>query len=180
LLVGAVPFSGDASHLEDAAGERDGSGPSFGRVSFGSMAFDYSQFVLKTGKTVPFKVNMLPGEPVAHIEHLGESNASYLSDQIAQANAKTMAAAGVSQKKKLLSKKALEELRDKRRDIISKHAVRDLVAKHSDGTPATKADIPMWVAALPPDIIDLIWDFANNAENFRDVIESEPKELAEK
>lgn len=139
------------------------------------MAFDFSSAHLKPGKTVPLVLNMLPGEPVVQIEHLGESNKSFFNDLIARANAK---ATVVPSK---LTAKALKEARAKNREMIAKHAVRDLVATHDDGRKATKEDIPEFIAALPDDVIDLIREFASNPENFRDqTIEADPADIAEK
>lgn len=129
------------------------------------MGFDYSVAELKPGKTIPVVLDMLPGAPVIELEYLGETNVSYLNDQISQANAKLMSAGGT--KNKQLTKKRIDENRAKRREILAKHAVRDLKAKHKDGMPATKADIPEFCNAIPADVVDTIWAMANNEELFR-------------
>lgn len=146
------------------------------------MGFDdYEQAALKPGKTVAMKLDMLPRSPVVHLEMLGETNATYLNDQIAQANAKLVTAG--SGGKKQLSKKRLLEMRERRADIISKHGIRKLEATHSNGKTATQDEIPEWVASVlkwTPDVIDQIWDFANNPEFYRDAIVSDTEQLAEK
>lgn len=144
------------------------------------MGFDYSAAVLKPGKTIPVSLDMLPGKPAVQLEHLGDENVSWLNDQIAKANAKIAMAAFTDNKKKQLSPKKIEEARKLRRDILAKHAVRGLTAKHKDGTPATVSDIPMWCDAIPPDVVDKLWSIANDDELYRDVDEQDSKELAEK
>lgn len=145
-----------------------------------TMAFDYTAQALKRGKTVPLVLNQLHDSPVIHVEWLGDTNASWMSDMIAQANAKKDASnrrGGVQ-----LSEKVIADSREKNREILAKHAIRDIEAIHHDTQkPATRADIPAFVKSLPDDVIDTIRDFVTNPENFRErAPESTPKELAEK
>ncbi len=145
------------------------------------MAFDHiSKAALTPGKTIPLSLDMLPGTPVIDVEHLGDENASYLDDEIAKANAKGVSAG--SQKGKKVTPARLVEIREKRRDIIAKHAIRHLKdVKHSDGKQATDAEIPAFAAALPGDVVDKIWDIVTDAELFRErSIDGDPKALAEK
>lgn len=142
------------------------------------MGFDqFRKAELEPGHTVPMVLDMLPGEPVIHVEHLGETNSTYLDDEIARANAKPASAGGKGQQK--ISKVKLAEIRTKRRATLAKHVIRKLEAKHSDGKPATVEDIPLFVDSIPGDVVDTIWNFANNAENFRPSLD-DVKDLAEK
>jgi hypothetical protein len=129
---------------------------------------------LVPGKTVPLKLDMLPGSPVIHIEHIGDENATWINSRVAKANAESPRA------KKKVTVKSLNEATEERRQEIIDHAIRNIEARHDDGTPATKADIPLFGAALPADVVDLVWVFAHNAANWRDEMEGDPKELAEK
>lgn len=146
------------------------------------MGFDdYALVALPPGKTIEVKLDQLPRAPIVHLEHLGETNKAYLDDQIAQANAKFAWEAG--SKKKQISKKKLAERRQKCADILVKHSVRKLETTHSNGAEATLADVPLWMETIikfTPELVDLMWDLANNAENYRDAPASDPKELAEK
>ncbi len=141
------------------------------------MAFDYSLAELQPGHTVPLVLDMLSGSPEIDVEHLGKTNKTYLADEIASANSKP---AGSSGKRKLMSKAQLaEDVRRMRARL--KHAVRHLRAKHSDGSAATDADIPEWIESIPDDVVETIFMFAVNAENFRRYpVEGDAKELAEK
>lgn len=145
------------------------------------MGFDdYALAALPPAKTLPLKLDQLPREPVVHLEHLGETNHKYLDDQIAQSNAK-IATGGT--KHHQVSKKKIREMRAKRADILVKHSIRNLETTHSNGTPATMADVPMWMEKVlehTPELVDMMWDFASNAELYRDAPLSDPKELAEK
>lgn len=144
------------------------------------MGFDYSAAVLKPGRLIDISLDMLPGKVSVKLEHLGDENLSYLNDQIAKANAK-LAIVASGDKKTQLTLKKLEENRKLRRDILAKHAVRELTATHNNGTAATNDDIPAWVDAIPGDVVDKLWNFANNEELYRDVVvEPDSKALAEK
>lgn len=132
---------------------------------------------LKPGKTMPLVLDMLPGRPVVHLEHLGETNAPFWADQIARANARN----AIGSSKKKITKKDLRELRQKKRDVLAKHGIRKLEALHSDKTPATSADIPDFVEAIPDDVVDVVFDYASNPDNYREIqIEGDPDEIAEK
>ncbi len=132
------------------------------------------------GKTVPYPFDgeggrpHFPGEPVAHLEYLGESNAGFWSDQIARAKASVPTP-------KAISERTILEARTRNRAILAKHCVRKLEALHDDGSVATDADIPEFVEDLPADAVDKLREFATNIENFRErVLESDAKTLAEK
>ena len=144
------------------------------------MPFDFAASNLRPGKTVALKLNMLPGQPVIHVEHLGESNQTFWNDQIARANSRDAVAAIVASKPGKITKKVIKERRKKDRETLAKHAVRDLEAKHSDGRPATRDDIPDFMDAIPDDVVDIIRDFAQDPENFRDRVEADPEDTAEK
>lgn len=142
------------------------------------MPFDQiKNAALRPGKLVPLVLNMLPGEPVVHLEHLGDENASYFDDAIAKANAKAQA----GKKGGRASRRQLAENRDKNRETLAKHSVRHLEARHSDGRAATDADIPEFMASVPPDVVDTMIVFAFDAENWRErSIDGDARELAEK
>lgn len=146
------------------------------------MPFDqFAGSALKTGKTVPLKLNMLPGSPVVHLEFLGETNTTFWNDQIARANAKDAVLAAITPGGTKVTKKLIRERRKKDRETLAKHAVRKLEAVHSDGTAATAADIPEFLDAMPDDVIDMLRAFVTDPENFRErAIESDPEDTAEK
>ncbi len=140
----------------------------FGRIKAAS---------LKAGKTVPLKLNQLPGDPIVHIEHLGETNASWWNDSVAQAGAKDAA----PDAKAKVTLKTLAAARAKNRAVIAKHAIRKLEAIHDDGRKATDADIPEFVDALPDHVFDIVKNFALDHNNFMErAIDGDPDELAEK
>lgn len=144
------------------------------------MGFDYTRQELPPGKTVPFVLDMLPGKPVVHLEWLGETNKTWMSDQLARANAKKHAAKKIE---KTLTEHDIVEMREKNRVYLAKHSVRDLEAIHTDTKKAaTKDDIPLFMKSIPWDVVDLIVEFASNQENYREHDEplADPKDLAEK
>jgi hypothetical protein len=130
------------------------------------MAFDNIRSAgLIAGRVVKLQFNNLPGQPVVHVEHLGETNAAWLNDEIARANSTS---ALVTSSRSALSKQKIGEARLKRRTVFAKHAARKLEAKHSNGADATDDDIPEFIAALPDEVFDAAWTFACDAENFRE------------
>lgn len=67
------------------------------------------------------------------------------------------------------------------RETLAKHAIRHLTdVKHDDGQKATDADIPDWVDALPPDIVNRLISIAFNIDHWREVPMPDVQELAEK
>lgn len=155
------------------------------------MAFEqYAAAGLRSGKTTALVLNMLPGwrdadgkmqYPVVHVEHLGETNQTFWNDQIARANSRE-AIAAVMAKPGKITKKVLSARRKKDREALAAHAVRRLEARHKDGTPATAADIPDFMEAIPDDVVDVIRDFAMDPENFREAAsdDADPEETAGK
>lgn len=139
-----------------------------------------SKAVVPPGKTVPLVLDMLPGSPVLHVEHLGESNQQYWNDQIARAN--TAEARVGDRANQAITKRGLKKRRDKDRETLAKFSVRDIEARHTDGTPATKEDIPDFLEACPDDVIDTIRDFVINPDNFRErgAAPADPSDTAEK
>ena len=159
------------------------------------MPFDHYEAAHVTpGRTVPVEMTMLPKHPVtgkhpvAHVEHLGNDNRSWIAYQIETADPKKIEKAKTSTLKKKQetleerTARAMEqskEKRDERRAEI-RHAVRHIDAWHSDGTPATDDDVPAWIGAIPQDGVDLIWWVATNLENYRNREFATEQELAEK
>ncbi len=144
------------------------------------MAFNFDSAKMQAGYTVPVVLNTLPGSPTVHIEHLGSENRT-LTDEIlkaANADVPVKRTAGVAKKK--TTKADLDgQVEDKRADL--KHAIRKLEATHTDtGLEATDADIPLFIAALPGDTVELLWHFAKTADNFRRTPPADVKALAEK
>lgn len=146
-------------------------------MAFGKIA----AATLVAGKTVALKLDMLPGQPVVHVEHLGETNEDYWNDQIARANTQDSVSVGRRAGGGKITRKTVHKRREKDRETLTKYAVRHLEAKHDDGRDATDADIPEFMQSIPPDVVDTIRDFVLNEENFREGIpESDPQELAGK
>jgi glutamine synthetase adenylyltransferase len=76
----------------------------------------------------------------------------------------------------------LREARNKKREVVSTYAVKDLenVWKDND-TLATLSDVVDLVWALPDDVFDELWQFVEDPNNFRErAIEGSPAELAGK
>ena len=143
--------------------------------------FEYiAEQVVKPGKTVKFTLDMLQGPPshpeppVLHVEHLGEGNAPYWQDAIARAEAKPTTPTDLMGAAGRLSR------RERNRGLLAKFAIKKLEAFRRDGTPATEADIPRFMAKLPGDVVDLVWAFCQDAENFRERPLAAPDKLAEK
>lgn len=133
------------------------------------MAFNYAAAELAPGKTITVRLDQLPGKPVVQLEHLGETNRTWLDDQLAKAN--TQQASKSSKARGKVSKRKLAESLAAARDLLAAHSVRDLVAKHADGKPATTADIPDWCAAIPADIVWLLVEIAADPESFREAFD---------
>lgn len=148
-----------------------------------------SHQTVEVGNTVELVLNQLTilGEhPALMVEHLGESNPGFWSDALAKASANASSGGrGVSQ---------AEEIRIgriKNRATVAQHAVRDLRGFYHDRAdkpgvpdpkhPATIADIPDLIDALPDDVFDSVLVFCLNPNNFRKrAFEGDPKELAGK
>lgn len=143
------------------------------------MAFDQIRSArIIADKTVPLTLNMLPGRPTIHVVYLGETNVEFWNDSIAKANAKTNA---IDERGVKLSPQKFREARVRNRITVAKYAVKHLEAVHSDGKPATDADIPEFIDALPDDVFDIVKTFVSDAENFRERnIEGDAAAIAEK
>lgn len=140
--------------------------------------FDFSSAMVTPGRTIPIVLNMLSGAPTVHLECLGPDNKTYMAAVLAKANAKEPVKVGRGEKKKVTIASLQDAIAEERGDLL--HAIRRLEATRTDGTPATDADIPAFIAALPPDVVQRIHAVANNIENYRDSVFADPKELAEK
>lgn len=135
------------------------------------MSFDFTPFEMQEGYTVPLVLDMLPGSPVVHLEHLGLANKSYVASQIAAA---TAAAEEIRKDKRKIGRKVDTAItfKDADQDIIEKradlhHAIRNLEGFHSDGvTPASSKDIPDFISAIPKHIVVLLWNFCQVESNF--------------
>lgn len=133
---------------------------------------------LAPGKVVPLVLNQLAGEPVLHVEHLGESNTEFWNDAIAKAG--TRASAGNT--RRAVTAATIREARDSNRKTVAKYAVRGLEnIVDDDGNAAGIAEIPAVVAALPDEVFDSVLAFCSNPENFRErSIDGNARELAGK
>lgn len=138
---------------------------------------NYAEQGLQFGKTVPYEVEELVNpdgtHPILHVEHLGDANASLLEEAIAGAKGagETAPAAPL----------CLAEAIHANRERIRKHSVRRLDnAFFSDGTLATDAAIPGFIAALPAKALDRLLRFVIDAGNFYKVaaIAAKPAALA--
>ena len=130
--------------------------------------FDYKTSELAPGKLIEVTLEMLPGKPKIWLEHLGDTNETWVAAQITEANSKNHKLGRRSGK---VTKKALAEVERKIRDDLAAHAVRKLEAVHKDGTPATTEDIPRWCDAIPIDIAHRLHDVARNPDVFRDPVD---------
>lgn len=129
-------------------------------------------------KTVPLVLDQLRGNPVLHVEWLGDTNIEFWNDAIAKANAQAGMSGGGKRK---ISDAMIRENRLKNRDIVATHSVRKLEnIKHDDGTLAGLEDIRDVVFSLPDDVFDSVWSFVNNPNNFREEIFENPAEVAKK
>lgn len=138
---------------------------------------NYEMARIVPGKTARIVLNMLPGSPAAHVEHLGESNVAYYNEMLADS-----AAAGAAVGSRKRSAKERKEVIDKRRVTLARHAVRKLEAKFSDGTPApsTPDVIEKWLNALPEDVVTKLYLFALDEDNFREHSFTNVADVAEK
>lgn len=138
--------------------------------------FDFEAAKLQPGKLVPIKLNMLPGHPVVWVEHLGETNKGYWNETLAMAGSGG-AEAGSGKRTPETVKADIE----KHRKSIERHAIRKLDAKHTDtGEAATQADIPEFCEAIPDDVVETVYWFSRDPENFRKHSFSNAADLAEK
>lgn len=133
---------------------------------------------VEPNRTVPLVLAQLKGEPILHVEHLGETNREFWNDALARANVQTNTAS----KRTRITDSKIKENRIKNRDLVAKYSVRALEKVfHDDGSPATIADIRDVVFALPDDVFDEVLRFVGDPNNFRDVeIEGDAEELAKK
>lgn len=140
------------------------------------MSFRHIEAQHVKANTVPLVLDQLRGNPILHVEHLGDTNSEFWSDAIAKANAAS------SNRKQKISEQLIRENRLKNRDTVAKHSVRKLEnVFHDDKTPAGVADIRDVVFSLPDDVFDVVWGFVNDANNFRATgIEGDTGELAKK
>lgn len=142
------------------------------------MAFGkISQQLVSTGHTVELVLNQIEGEPVLVVEHLGESNTEFWNDALAKAGVE---ANELGRKKP--TAQAVKAARLKNREIIAKYSVRGLKnVFHDDGAPATMADVPDVINALPDDVFDSVLAFVRNPENFRTrAPKADPRDVAVK
>ena len=129
------------------------------------MPFDYKAAEVKPGKTVKLVLDMLPGAPAVHLEHLGESNKSYWSESVAKANSGEIHA---GTRPKVITAKAIADRRVRDRELLRKHVIRKLEAKHADGSDATLDDVGEWLEAIPAYVLDMLVEYAVNPANFGD------------
>lgn len=142
------------------------------------MAFRHIEAqAVPRSKTVPLVLWQLTGNPVLHVEHLGETNSEFWNDALAKANAGAFRGG-----KKKLTDALIKERRVKNRETVARYAVRALEnVFHDDGKAATTADIRDVVYALPDDVFDFVLAFVEDANNFRDTeIDGSPDEIAKK
>lgn len=140
------------------------------------MGFKNFQLQTPQGKTVRYTLAQLrapQGCPVLVVEHLGETNSGYWLDALSRAKAESATALATAGIKKEISAtemdRRIKEARAAKRETVALHAIRDVENLfHDDGSAATKADIFDLVMALPDDVFDDVWRFAENANNFRE------------
>jgi hypothetical protein len=144
------------------------------------MPFDFTAAHTTPGQLVPMELNMLPGKPTVHLEYLGPDNATWIAEQVAKANAvvKKPLAIGRSSERPKFTAADITDISELR--ALLHHAIRKLDAVRTDGKPATAADIPDFIEAIPPDVVRRIHAVADNVENFRNAQFGNPKEIAEK
>jgi hypothetical protein len=150
------------------------------------MAFgNYSKQAPQAGKTVPYVLRGLRNpdgtSPVLHVEHIGEANRAFWLEALAKMSARDRKGTQPGSTPAEIDR-ANREDREESRGTVASHSARRIEnAFHDDGAPATVADIPAIVAALPDADFDRLWMFVQNHNNFRDyAIVEEPGKLAEK
>jgi hypothetical protein len=137
------------------------------------------------GKTVPFTLPLRAknGPMVLHVEHLGDTNVAYYHEMISEIQRSGVMPA---QRRRDLTPpaihQALIDARKRKRETVIRHCVRSIEnVWHDDGSEATHDDIPALIWALPDDVFDDVWKFAEDPSNFRDVVAfADPKEVAGK
>jgi len=136
--------------------------------------------VAPAGKLIKVRLDNLPGQPEIEMEHLGETNASWMADQAARAGTKDALVLGASLDRVASQRERKQQLL-RYRETLEKHAVRHLTdVRHDDGTKATDDQIAEWVDALPDDMVYRLISVAFNVENWREVPTIDAKVLAEK
>lgn len=147
------------------------------------MSFDFSESEIATGRTCPLVLDQLKGDPppIIHVEHLGDTNKTYLSEQLGSANASAKKKAERAKERgdAIITEKDVDrQYKEMRADL--KHAVRDLDAVFNvgdrKGQKAAKTDIPLFVSKLPNDVVKFIWLFARNPNNFREYVLNDSEE----
>lgn len=132
---------------------------------------NYEKQAPRSGQTVPYEVTELKNpdgtHPIVHIEHIGDSNETFVEEMLARAGADEVDETHAA---KLATA----------RDRVIRHAARRLERVFfSDGTQATDADIPGFVRALPVRAFDRMARFAMSEAPFVEIA-TDPQALAEK
>jgi hypothetical protein len=129
---------------------------------------------LKPGKTIPVILNMFPGSPTLHCEHLGNENYGFINDMMRGSGAEGVKVGATSR-----SPEALGRVRTANREIVAKHSVRRIEGFYyddADGNPDLSKPVPSTLAAiaevinaLPDDVFDMLLAVVSDSERYRDV-----------
>lgn len=133
--------------------------------------------VIKPGKTVGYRIEGLPGQPVAHVAFLDDDD-GWRSDQAAKSGGPILPPSAT--REQFLAEKR-RQLRFAVKRLEARYVSRDADGRIVLGAEATDADIPEWVESLPlNDIVEEMYLICRTAERFREKFVLAPDKLAEK
>lgn len=143
------------------------------------MFSKYSKQGPQPGKTVEYTVYGLRNEdgthPIVEVEHLGEENKPFWLEMLAAAGTQDAPPA----KDPAAIDKWRRDNRGKNRETVIRHSARHLKnVFRDDGTPATDADVPLFIRSMPDVDFDRLFDFVTLDTAYRDY--PAPKKTAEK
>src|SRR5262245_18224853 len=140
----------------------------------------YEAAAVRPGKLRRVRLEMLPGAPEIDVEHLGETNKTWLAEMVGKAGTNPVQVVGTGPGGAQTAAERAEQL-ERFRGILASHGVRHLVSvRRADGTPAVDADIARWCAAIPPDVVTRLVVLCFDVDKFRDGPEVDAETLAGK
>lgn len=141
------------------------------------MFTTYARQAPQPGKTVPHTLTGLRNpdgsHPIVHLEHLGEENRPFWLEALERAQAESPPP---TKSPAELAKRRADN-RAENREIVIRHSARKLEnVLRDDGTPASDADLPLFIRCIPDDDFDDLLAAAKRDTEYR----GDPTALAEK
>jgi hypothetical protein len=152
------------------------------------MLNNLRRYDVKAGKSVPLILNMIPGDPVLHLEHLGESNHRFINDKVRGTGTDAVRASALRGTSDV---DARQKVRDENRETVARYCVHrvegffyDDAAGNPDPTspvPNTPEGFMQVIRSLPDWIFDIVLAFVVNAANFMErVVAGDAADVAKK